>query len=278
MRAIAPRGAIYLSVQFDLVGAQPFGRTITTNEDIRQLLLERAGLRRRAVPGLRRRATTPAGSGSRSARSRSPRSRPRCRGSRPRCAPDGARRDRRRSPPGGIMNARVPFRRASVALAAIAALAVPGGALLEARPAYPPTPVRAVADTLHGRTLSDPYRWLEDGAAAEVEAWTDAQDGFTRSVLAPSPAAARSPPRTSSCSPSTRSSRRARRGRGCSSSARRACATSRRSTSSKEAGAGRGRRSTPTVSRPTARSRSTGGTRVPTARTSPTASPRAEAR
>ena len=55
--------------------------------------------------------------------------------------------------------------------------------MLAARPAYPPTPVRAVTDTLHGRTVTDPYRWLEDGAAAEVEAWTEAQNAFTRSVL-----------------------------------------------------------------------------------------------
>ena len=39
VRAIAPQGAIYLSVQFDLVGRDG----ITTNEQIRRLLLERAG-------------------------------------------------------------------------------------------------------------------------------------------------------------------------------------------------------------------------------------------
>ncbi len=55
--------------------------------------------------------------------------------------------------------------------------------MLEARPAYPPTPARAVTDTLHGATLVDPYRWLENGESAEVEAWTEVQNGFTRSVL-----------------------------------------------------------------------------------------------
>jgi aspartate aminotransferase len=39
VRAIAPQGAIYLSVQFDLIGRGG----ITTNEQIRRLLLERAG-------------------------------------------------------------------------------------------------------------------------------------------------------------------------------------------------------------------------------------------
>ncbi len=55
--------------------------------------------------------------------------------------------------------------------------------MIEARPAYPPTPVHAVTDTLHGTAVVDPYRWLEDGAAPEVEAWTDAQNALTRSVL-----------------------------------------------------------------------------------------------
>ncbi len=55
--------------------------------------------------------------------------------------------------------------------------------MIEARPAYPPTPERAVTDTLHGATLVDPYRWLESGDAPEVEAWTAEQNAFTRSVL-----------------------------------------------------------------------------------------------
>ena len=55
--------------------------------------------------------------------------------------------------------------------------------MIEARPAYPPTAVRAVQDTLHGTALTDSYRWLENGEAADVEAWTAAQNGLTRSVL-----------------------------------------------------------------------------------------------
>ena len=42
--AIAPQGAIYLSVRFDLVGASVRGLPLGTNEDIRRLLLEGAGL------------------------------------------------------------------------------------------------------------------------------------------------------------------------------------------------------------------------------------------
>jgi aspartate aminotransferase len=46
--AIAPQGAIYLSVRFDLCGKTLQGRTLNTNEDIRRILLETAGLA--AVP------------------------------------------------------------------------------------------------------------------------------------------------------------------------------------------------------------------------------------
>jgi aspartate aminotransferase len=45
---IAPQGAIYLSVRFDLFGRKARGRAIATNDDIRSLLLEGAGLA--AVP------------------------------------------------------------------------------------------------------------------------------------------------------------------------------------------------------------------------------------
>ena len=46
--AIEPQGAIYLSARFDLVGQEIGGKVIRTNEDIRRLLLERAGIA--AVP------------------------------------------------------------------------------------------------------------------------------------------------------------------------------------------------------------------------------------
>jgi len=44
VEAIAPQGAIYLSARFDLFGRTLHGRTIATNDDIRKLLLEAAGL------------------------------------------------------------------------------------------------------------------------------------------------------------------------------------------------------------------------------------------
>jgi len=56
----------------------------------------------------------------------------------------------------------------------------------------PPTAVDTVTETLHGVTITDPYRWLEgdDSNEAELGAvtpavarWTDAQNAYTRSVL-----------------------------------------------------------------------------------------------
>jgi prolyl oligopeptidase len=38
-------------------------------------------------------------------------------------------------------------------------------------------------ETIHGQTVADPYRWLEDGASDETRAWVAAQNAFTRSVL-----------------------------------------------------------------------------------------------
>ena len=40
-----------------------------------------------------------------------------------------------------------------------------------------------VIETLHGRRVADPYRWLEDEHAPEVQAWMDAQDAYAREVL-----------------------------------------------------------------------------------------------
>ncbi|HEY3351805.1 MAG TPA: S9 family peptidase, partial [Polyangia bacterium] len=50
-------------------------------------------------------------------------------------------------------------------------------------PALPATQRDAVADTLHGVTVPDPYRWLEDEKAPAVQAWMQAQDRVTRARL-----------------------------------------------------------------------------------------------
>ena len=47
----------------------------------------------------------------------------------------------------------------------------------------PETPTESTFESLFGRTILDPYRWLEDTSAPDVIAWFRAQNDFTRSVL-----------------------------------------------------------------------------------------------
>src|SRR5437763_11223062 len=56
----------------------------------------------------------------------------------------------------------------------------PAGAGASARAAYPPTRVDDVVEHLHGTTVHDPYRWLEDGTSAEVQGWARDQNAFAR--------------------------------------------------------------------------------------------------
>jgi prolyl oligopeptidase len=51
------------------------------------------------------------------------------------------------------------------------------------KPMYPPSRVEKVVDKLHGVDVPDPYRWLEDGKAKEVEEWTAKQNAQTRTIL-----------------------------------------------------------------------------------------------
>ncbi len=48
---------------------------------------------------------------------------------------------------------------------------------------YPATPTEPVTETLHGATISDPYRWLEDGKNEAVKTWLAAEDAFARAWL-----------------------------------------------------------------------------------------------
>ncbi|HTR53806.1 MAG TPA: prolyl oligopeptidase family serine peptidase [Kofleriaceae bacterium] len=48
---------------------------------------------------------------------------------------------------------------------------------------WPATRTVDVVDTLHGKTVRDPYRWLEDDKSDEVKAWMTAQDTYTRGEL-----------------------------------------------------------------------------------------------
>ncbi|MFH2051583.1 MAG: prolyl oligopeptidase family serine peptidase [bacterium] len=56
-----------------------------------------------------------------------------------------------------------------------------------AAPSYPPTPQRPVREDLHGTVLVDEYQWLENADDPEVQAWTEAQHAFTRSITADLP-------------------------------------------------------------------------------------------
>ena len=48
----------------------------------------------------------------------------------------------------------------------------------------PATPARPVTDTVHGTTITDPYRWLEDNKNEEVVKWTRAQHDAALAWLA----------------------------------------------------------------------------------------------
>lgn len=65
-------------------------------------------------------------------------------------------------------------------------LAVSGatrGAETPAAPAPPRTPAHPVTETLHGVTLTDPYRWLEDQNSSATRQWITEQNAYTRAVL-----------------------------------------------------------------------------------------------
>lgn len=55
-------------------------------------------------------------------------------------------------------------------------------------PAYPPTRTVDAVEVLHGESIPDPYRWLEDGADPDTRAWTERQNALTEDWLAGVPA------------------------------------------------------------------------------------------
>jgi prolyl oligopeptidase len=52
---------------------------------------------------------------------------------------------------------------------------------------YPKTPADGVVDVLHGETIADPYRWLEDGETPETRLWTEQQNALTQAHLSAVP-------------------------------------------------------------------------------------------
>jgi prolyl oligopeptidase len=51
----------------------------------------------------------------------------------------------------------------------------------------PKTRTDNVHDTIHGVEIVDPYRWLEDRKSPETQAWIEAQNNYTHSILASIP-------------------------------------------------------------------------------------------
>jgi prolyl oligopeptidase len=50
-------------------------------------------------------------------------------------------------------------------------------------PPPPPTESKPVTEDIHGTTLTDPYRWLEDGKSPETRAWIEKQMQYTDTYL-----------------------------------------------------------------------------------------------
>lgn len=55
------------------------------------------------------------------------------------------------------------------------------------RSPYPATKTEPVVDQLHGESVADPYRWLEDGSHDDVKAWVEEQNALTEAHLARHP-------------------------------------------------------------------------------------------
>ncbi len=73
-----------------------------------------------------------------------------------------------------------------IALAITALVCIVGLAAAPAPPkcpAVPETPRRPVTDTYSGTSVTDDYRWLENGADREVVAWSESQNARARAVL-----------------------------------------------------------------------------------------------
>ncbi|MFY9608437.1 MAG: prolyl oligopeptidase family serine peptidase [Blastocatellia bacterium] len=49
--------------------------------------------------------------------------------------------------------------------------------------APPSTRVNSVTETIHGVTITDPYRWLEDQNSPDTRAWISAQNEYTKSMV-----------------------------------------------------------------------------------------------
>ena len=53
----------------------------------------------------------------------------------------------------------------------------------ETRPAPPATPEHDIVENYHGTQVHDPYRWLEQTGAPDVDQWVDAQNAYADAVM-----------------------------------------------------------------------------------------------
>ncbi|HEY0564746.1 MAG TPA: prolyl oligopeptidase family serine peptidase [Terriglobales bacterium] len=70
----------------------------------------------------------------------------------------------------------------AAAVAASAPTVIHGGGGVTL-PAPPTAPEKPVTETLHGVTITDPYRWLEDQNAPETRAWINQEMQYTKQYL-----------------------------------------------------------------------------------------------
>ena len=77
---------------------------------------------------------------------------------------------------------RPTLRSGFTALSVVAAI-FGGGSSRAAYPGAPVTAAAPVVDVYHGVSVTDPYRWLENGTDPKVEAWSAAQNDRTRAYL-----------------------------------------------------------------------------------------------
>ncbi len=81
------------------------------------------------------------------------------------------------------MKLRQPCARPTVALALLAVATLSATCGCAVTPMPPATRVAVVADTVHGRVIEDPYRWLEDFESDEAQAWIEQQLAYKDDVL-----------------------------------------------------------------------------------------------
>jgi prolyl oligopeptidase len=69
------------------------------------------------------------------------------------------------------------------AVLAACGFAIAASTMPRTQAAPPATRTEPVTDTFHGVDVTEHYRWLEDAANPEVQAWSDAENAYARAIL-----------------------------------------------------------------------------------------------